>query len=75
MKWPSSFRLALKTFLNVSVLKQKLRLVEAINLTKSHTFLGNFCYFAKVSKSLNFLVKSFLGNFYRHLATFYWSRC
>ena len=30
-------------------------------------------YFAKVSKSIIFLVKSFLGNFYRHLATFYWS--
>ena len=29
--------------------------------------------FVKVSKSLIFLVKSFLGNFYRHLATFYWS--
>ena len=29
--------------------------------------------FVKVSKSLNFQVKSFLGNFYRHLATFYWS--
>ena len=27
----------------------------------------------KVSKSLILLVKSFLGNFYRHLATFYWS--
>ena len=31
--------------------------------------LGNFL--VKVSKSLIFLVKSFLGNFYRHLATFY----
>ena len=29
--------------------------------------------FVKVSKSLIFLVKSFLGNFYRYLATFYWS--
>ena len=29
--------------------------------------------FVKVSKSLIFLVKSFLGNFYRHLANFYWS--
>ena len=35
------------------------------------TFLGNF---VKVSKSIIFLVKSFLGNFYRHLATFYWSQ-
>ena len=30
--------------------------------------------FVKVSKSFIFLVKSLLGNFYRHLATFYWSR-
>ena len=31
--------------------------------------------FVKVSKSFIFLVKSFLGNFYRNLATFYWSHC
>ena len=29
--------------------------------------------FVKVSKSFIFVVKSFLGNFYSHLATFYWS--
>ena len=29
--------------------------------------------FVKVSKTFIFLVKSFLGNFCRHLATFYWS--
>ena len=29
--------------------------------------------FVKVSKSLIFLVQSFLGNFFRHLVTFYWS--
>ena len=29
--------------------------------------------FVKVSKSFIFPVKSYLGNFYRHLATFYWS--
>ena len=29
----------------------------------------------RVSKSLIFLVKSFLGNFYKHLVTFYWSHC
>ena len=34
-----------------------------IKLPKSPTFLGNFC------KG----VKSFLGNFYRHLAIFFWS--
>ena len=31
--------------------------------------------FVKVSKSSIFLVKSFLGNFYRHLVTFYSSHC
>ena len=31
--------------------------------------------FAKVSKSFIVLVKSFLGKFYRHLATFYLSHC
>ena len=31
--------------------------------------------FVKVSKSIIFQVKSFLGNFYRYLATFYWSHC
>ena len=41
-------------------------------LPKWPTFLGNFL---KVSKSFIFLVKSFWGNFYRHLATFYWSHC
>ena len=39
---------------------------------KSPTFLGNFI---KVSKFFIFLVKSFLGNFYRHLAIFFWSHC
>ena len=34
--------------------------------------LGNF---VKVSKSFIFLVESFLGIFYRHLSTYYWSRC
>ena len=29
--------------------------------------------FVKVSKSFIFLVKSFLGNFYRHVAIFIWS--
>ena len=29
--------------------------------------------FVKVSKPIIFLVKSFLGNFYRHLAIFFWS--
>ena len=46
--------------------------VAKISLPKSPTFLTNSC---KVSKFLFFLVKSFLGNFYRHLATFHWSHC
>ena len=35
---------------------------------KSLTFLGNL---VKVPKSIIFLLKSFLGNFYRHLAIFF----
>ena len=45
-----------------------LKPLAAINLPKSPTFLSNF--FVQVSKSIIFLVKSFLGNFYRHLAIF-----
>ena len=41
--------------------------VATINLPKSPTFLGKF---VKASKSIIFLVKSCLGNFYRHLAIF-----
>ena len=44
-----------------------LKPLATIILPKSPTFL---CIFYK---SLIFLAKSFLGNFYRHLATFYWS--
>ena len=33
--------------------------------------LRQFC--KKVSKSIIFLVKSFMGKFYRHLAIFFWS--
>ena len=47
-----------------------LKPLATINLPKSPTFLGNFL---KVSKSIFFLVKPFLGNFYRHLAIFFWS--
>ena len=43
--------------------------VATINLT---TFLGNFC---KGIKIFNFSGEIILGNFYRHLATFYWSHC
>ena len=44
--------------------------LAAINLPKSPTFLGNLC---KGVKLIIFLVKSFLGNFFRHLAIFFWS--
>ena len=44
--------------------------VAAIILPKKPKFLGNFC---KMLKSFIFLGKSFLGKFYGHLATFYWS--
>ena len=33
----------------------------------------SWAIFVNVSKSLIFLLKSFLGGVYRHLATFYWS--
>ena len=46
--------------------------VATIILPKLPTFQSNF---VKVSKSFIFLVKSFLGNFCRHLATFYRSHC
>ena len=46
---------------------QLLKPLATIKLPESPTFLGNFC---KVSKSFIFPVKSFLGNFYRHLAIF-----
>ena len=42
-------------------------LFKAFNLSKSPTFLG---IFVKLSEPIIFLVKSFLGNFYRHLAIF-----
>ena len=44
-----------------------LKPLATTNLPKSPTYLG---IFVKVSKSIIFLVKSFLGNFYRHLAIF-----
>ena len=46
--------------------------LATINLPKSLTFLA---IFVKVSKSIIFLVKSCLGNFYRHLAIFFKSHC
>ena len=49
---------------------QLLKPLGTINLPKSPTFLGNCC---KGVKSIIFLVESFLGNFYGHLAIFFWS--
>ena len=48
-----------------------LKPLAIINLPKSPTFLGNFCKGVKIF----FLMKSYLGNFYRHLAIFFWSHC
>ena len=45
-----------------------LKPLATINLPKPPTFLGNFC---KGVKIYLFLGKSFLGNFYRHLAIFF----
>ena len=47
-----------------------LKPLATIKLPKLPTFLGNFC---KGIKIYHFLVKSFLGNFYRYLAIFSWS--
>ena len=44
-----------------------LKPLATFNLHKSPTFFGNF---VKVLKSIIFLVKSFLADFYRHLAIF-----
>ena len=44
-----------------------LKPLATTNLSKSPTFLSNS---VKVLKSVIFLVKSFLRNFYRHLAIF-----
>ena len=41
-------------------------------LAQTAHILVNFC---KVLNIFLFLLKSFLGNFYRNLATFYWSHC
>ena len=46
--------------------------VVTIILPKSSTLLCNFC---KGVKIFHFSSKFILGNFYRHLATFYWSHC
>ena len=46
--------------------------LSTINLSKSPTFLGNF---RKGVKIYHFSIEINLGNFYRHLATFYWSHC
>ena len=51
---------------------QVLKPLATINLPKSPTFLGNFC---KGVKNYHFSNENILGNFYRHLAIFFWSRC
>ena len=46
--------------------------LATINLPKCPTFLGNFCTCVKI---FNFYSEIILDNFYRHLASFYWSHC
>ena len=46
--------------------------VAKISLPKSPIFLGNFC---KGVKIVNFSGEIIFGNFYRHMATLYWSHC
>ena len=41
----------------------------------SPTLPHSWAIFVKVTKYIIFLVKSFLSNFYRHLAIFFWSHC
>ena len=47
---------------------------EKIRFLNSVTKLGDFLHFG-MSKSIIFQVKSFLGNFYKHLDIFFWSHC
>ena len=49
-----------------------LKPLATIDLSKSPTFLGNFC---KGVKLFNISSEIIFGQFYRHLATFYWSHC
>ena len=46
--------------------------VTSITFPKSTTFLGIFC---KGVKIFHFSSELILGNFLKHLATFYWSHC
>ena len=49
-----------------------LKPLATIYLSKSLTFLDNFC---KCVKIYNFLVISFLGNFFKTFGDFFWSHC
>ena len=48
------------------------QLFKAFSLAKSLTFLGDFC---KGVNIFNFSSEINLGNFYKHLVTFYLSHC
>ena len=52
------------------ILGNFLKPLITINLPKSPTFSGNFC---KVVKIYHFSRELILGNFYTHLAIFFWS--
>ena len=56
---------------NILDFGQLLKPLAPINLPQSSPFLSNYCKGVKII----FLVKPFLGNFYRHLAIFIWSHC
>ena len=51
---------------------QLLKPFATINLPKSPTFFGNFCKGVKIN---HFSSEIFFGNFYCHLAIFFWSHC
>ena len=48
------------------------KLMASIILPKLPTLVGNFC---KGVKIIHYSSEIILGNFYKHLAIFYWSHC
>ena len=58
---------------SVTILGDFLHFGQLYKVCGNNYLAQNKAIYVKVSKSLIFLMKSFLGNFYRHLATFYWS--
>ena len=51
------------------------QLIEAFGTNEFAQISHSLRQFCKCVKIYHFVVKSFLGNFYRHLAIFFWSHC